>query len=58
MGEFLQSYGIWIFVGLLLFMMLRGHRHSGCNMGQQQPQEQEIEDKDDAARKGKSGSCH
>ena len=34
MVEFLQSYGIWIFGGLFLLMMLRGRgRGMGCGMG-------------------------
>ena len=35
MVEFLQSYGIWIFLGFLFLWMMRGHRHGdmGCDMG-------------------------
>ena len=34
MAEFLQSYGIWIFLGLMVLVMLRGlGRGMGCGMG-------------------------
>lgn len=35
MVEFLQSYGIWIFFGLLFLLMMRSHGRGGmgCGMG-------------------------
>ena len=34
MVEFLQGYGILIFIGLLFFVMMRAHgRGHGCGMG-------------------------
>jgi len=37
MIEFLQSYGIWILLGLFFLLMLRGHGHGMCcGMGNHQ----------------------
>ena len=47
MIEFLQSYGIWIFFGLLFLMMFRGRgRGMGCCGGGHQHDAETVE-KDD-----------
>jgi hypothetical protein len=33
MWEFLEAYGYWIFLGVLLILMLRMHAGGGCGMG-------------------------
>lgn len=57
MAEFLQSYGIWIFFGLLITMMLRGRRHGmGCCGGHQHDPETV---KEEEPKSGKRDSdCH
>ena len=58
MAEFLQSYGILIFIGLLFGLMLwgrvRGHG-MGCCGGEHQHEHETVK-KDD--QRGQSGGCH
>ncbi len=68
MWEFLQSYGIWMVLGVLFLFMVRAHGHGGhggggCGMGghghTKHPKEQdavvEAREKGDS---GTSGGCH
>ncbi len=60
MVEFLQTYGIWIILGLLMLLMLRGHGAGCCGGGRHQ---QHDRNEKDTAANGKSGdsrssSCH
>ncbi len=59
MLEFLQSYGIWIFLGLLFSLMLwghaRGHGMGCCGGGHQH--EYEAVKKDDQTS-NQSRDCH
>jgi hypothetical protein len=59
MLEFLQSYGIWIFLGSLFSLMLwghaRGHSMGCCGGGHQQ--EYEVVKKDDHTSNQSKG-CH
>ena len=59
MAEFLQSYGILIFIGLFFGLMLwgrvRGHG-MGCCGGEGHQHEHETVKKDDQRRQ--SGGCH
>ncbi len=60
MAEFLQSYGIWIFLGLLFSLMLwgrtRGHG-MGCCGGHQHEPETVIEGEQHESKRN-SSSCH
>jgi hypothetical protein len=61
MAEFLQSYGIWIFLGLLFSLMLwghsRGHGMGCCGGGYQHDRETSTEA--DQLEKDEHGSgCH
>ena len=64
MVEFLQAYGIWIFLGLLFLLVLRSGRGSGfsCGMGdhadrRQEDNEESLEQEpDDVGRR--SRGCH
>ncbi len=58
MAELLQSYGIWIFFGLLLSLILWGHTRGhgmGCCSGGHQHEHETVK-KDD--QRGQSGGCH
>ena len=58
MAEFLQSYGIWIFLGFLFLLMLRGHRHGmGCCGSHQHEPETVKEEEHQESGKRNSG-CH
>jgi hypothetical protein len=59
MLEFLQSYGIWIFLGLLFLLMLRGHSHGTgcCGGGHQHDQGTSMETEQPGNDKHGSG-CH
>lgn len=56
MIEFLQSYGIWIFLGLLLFLMMRRGGHGGCCSGGHEHHDEvtEKDNKDGSAGRGSS----
>jgi hypothetical protein len=41
MWQFLQTYGIWIFFGILFILMMRMHGHGGCSMGMSHDQHNE-----------------
>ena len=61
MAEFLQSYGIWIFLGLLFSVMLwghsRGHGMGGGGGGHQH--DPDAARKEEQNESGKPGSgCH
>jgi len=61
MVEFLKSYGIWIVMGVLFLIMLRGHAHGGggCCGGGHQHDHEEPGKKDGQSESGKSNSsCH
>jgi len=63
MVEFLQSYGVLIFFGLLMFVMIRGHGRGGmsCGMGGHQSHDEESQYADADDRGGgsrNSGGCH
>ncbi len=63
MGEFLQSYGIWIFLGLFFLVMMRGHRHGmGCGMGGHRKHHEEDKEarggQPNANDRGPSTGCH
>ena len=60
MTEFLQSYGIWIFFGLLFSLMLwgrtRGHGMGCCGGHQHEP---ETVNEEEPPKTGKhSSGCH
>lgn len=60
MTEFLQSYGQWIFLGIMVLLMLRMHRShgSGGHGGMQHRDHHEagVDEKDKERRSG--GGCH
>ena len=58
MVEFLQSYGIWIFLGLFLLMMLRGRGRGigGCGMGGHQ--HDRDDNRETTAGENKPGDSH
>ncbi len=59
MAEFLQTYGIWIFFGLLFSLMLWGHSRGhgmGCCGGHQHESETAKEEGQQGSRK--SSGCH
>ncbi len=68
MVEFLQSYGVLIFFGLLMFLMMRRHSRGGmgCGMGGHQSHGCESQHADadgesqhaDADDNRDSGGCH
>ena len=61
MVEFLQSYGIWIFFGLFLALMLWGRTRGqgmGCCGGHQHEPEKVKEENHPEAGKRSSGGCH
>ncbi len=56
MAEFLQSYGIWIFLGLLFWLMFRGRSHgTGCCGGHEHDPETVKEEEPQRARDRSSG---
>ncbi len=59
MAEFLQSYGIWIFFGLLFLLMFRGRGRGmgGCGGGHQHDPETVKEEEAPGSEKRSSG-CH
>jgi len=61
MSEFLQSYGIWIVVGLMFLLMIfgrRGHGMGCCGGHEQEPGKTE-EKKDGQKQEEKhSSGCH
>ncbi len=59
MSEFLNSYGIWIILGLLFLLMLRSLAHGGggcCGSGYKRVPV-ESEKKDGQQNSDKHGSC-
>lgn len=56
MAEFLQTYGLWIFLGLMLVLMFRGHGAGCCGSGRRQPVKDENKGADTSD--SKSGGCH
>ena len=45
MAEFLQSYGLYIFVAVLFVLMFVGHGHGvGCGMGGHRHRHEEAKD--------------
>ncbi len=61
MVEFLESYGLWIFLGLFFSLMLwrgiRGHGVGCCGGGHQHVHEKVIGEKREENSKSSSG-CH
>lgn len=61
MSEFLQSYGQWIFLGIMVLLMLRMHRSHGSGgshggMQHRDDHEAGVDEKDKERRSG--GGCH
>ena len=60
MTEFLQSYGIWIFYGLLISLMLwghiRGHGMGCCGGHQHEPETVKGEEHQESGKR--SSGCH
>ncbi len=60
MVEFLQSYGIWIFIGLLFSLMLwgrtRGHGMGCCGSHQHAPETVKEKGQQDTEKHG--SGCH
>ena len=58
--EFLQSYGIWIFIGLLFSLMLwgltRGHGKGCCGSHQHAPETVKEKGQQDTKKHG--SGCH
>ncbi len=61
MAEFLQTYGVWIFLGLLFSLMVwghsRGHGMGCCGGGHQHDHEMSKEVEQQGNDKHRSG-CH
>jgi hypothetical protein len=62
MGDFLATFGIWIFLGLFVLLMLRG---GGCGMGHgsghhghHDGNQPEDGDQENPGSNHQSGGCH
>lgn len=64
MGEFLRSYGIWIALGVLFLLMVKGlgreHGHGGhgcggCGTGEEQ---KPVSNGEESQRKTPGSGCH
>ncbi|MBI4186370.1 MAG: hypothetical protein HY530_02545 [Chloroflexi bacterium] len=60
MAEFLQSYGVLVFFGVLMALMVFGHRHGGgCGMGHHDPEPKpEIAKKEPQETEKPGSGCH
>lgn len=61
MSEFLQSYGIWIFFGLLLSLMLWGHSRGhgmGCCGGGHRHEPRKTDGQQQEGTDEHSSRCH
>ena len=58
MVAFLQSYGVWIFLGLLFLIMFRGRgRGMGC-CGEHQPTPETVTEEEQPGSGKHSPGCH
>ncbi len=63
MAEFLQNYGVLIFLGLFMLLMFRGRgRGMGCGMGGREHSREENQEmgagKNDTGDRHRSSGCH
>ena len=59
MVDFLQSYGIWIGLGLFFLLMLRSHRHGGgCGMSHGSREEHHNSEQTGTDKRNTGTGCH